>query len=112
MLNAYGSEVSCGTCTRISVNMDTGDDDEAPPLVQTGGADGSVDAQLESQVGDLSLVKVPITIVTGECESRCLAGGNAWTIGENVLSDAMLRKSVRHSSGRAKDILSSSARCG
>lgn len=53
------------------------DDDEAPPLLveasQAGNAE--VDENLTAEVDDLSLVKVPITIVTGMLNHRLLLLG-------------------------------------
>ena len=94
------------------MTMDTGDDDEAPPLVQTEEVDGSVDARLESQVGDLSLVKVPITIVTGEWDFYFLRKLQRMRMGGNMLSDDMLRKRDRHFTGRVRDARSPGRSCG
>lgn len=47
------------------MSLDEYDDDGPPMLVAAGDAD-AVPGQLDTQVEDLNLVKVPITIVTGK----------------------------------------------
>lgn len=47
------------------MSLDEYEDDGPPMLVATGEAD-TVPGELDAQVEDLNLVKVPITIVTGK----------------------------------------------
>ena len=49
-------------------DLDAPEDDEAPPLlVHNEDTQTTEEAKLESEMQDMSLAKVPITIVTGTC---------------------------------------------
>lgn len=53
--------------------IDFDDDDDAPPLLVAAGEADAVPEGLDAQMEDLNLVKVPITIVTGECLSVAIS---------------------------------------
>lgn len=66
----FSSTSTKNTSVSFTMDLDEIDDDDAPPqLIDTNDVAaerGGVSTSLDDAIDDLSLVKVPITIVTGE----------------------------------------------